>query len=307
MHEQARGHTVERHANVIEVAAPDRETRIEIVRLGHAGQVLCCPERILQHRAAKLLQLDVGRTPIDHALGSLPYIAPEVLRGLKPTPASDLYSVGVVAYEMLRGFPPFSTSESVEVWKRRKVREESVSVKIVVPDLHIRFADWIDRLLRRDPERRFRSADGAAEALGSLAHDVFGPTWRHLPLPTENVEAVPAPIPAPPPSRFVPLKVVLSRQSPAALVRHVASRRVPWLATGIIATSAWLSDERWMFPIAGIAFLVLCSLYFFDAREAYLARGLIRRRPRGKEAQQDRDADVGWGSARPTIQRLRRW
>ncbi|KAG9289538.1 hypothetical protein G9A89_002311 [Geosiphon pyriformis] len=52
--------------------------------------------------------LDWENTPIDHFYGRMPYLAPEVLCGRQNTQASDIYSFGMLMYEVVTGNPPFS-------------------------------------------------------------------------------------------------------------------------------------------------------------------------------------------------------
>ena len=87
---------------------------------------------------ARTLSQDVNRTKSGYIVGSEKYVAPELLRDREPTPASDLYSLGVVAYELLRGFPPFaSDAPGPNEIIARKLTEESVPVRVVVSDLDI--------------------------------------------------------------------------------------------------------------------------------------------------------------------------
>ena len=72
------------------------------------------PENILV-TGGKLRLLDFGLSiRVDQrraAGGTLAYIAPEVLRGKRPTPGSDLYSLGIIAYQLLVGKHPYSTND----------------------------------------------------------------------------------------------------------------------------------------------------------------------------------------------------
>lgn len=98
------------------------------------------------------------------ALGTPGYMAPEVIRGGPATPASDLYSIGAMLFEMLTGRMPFQGSSALEVASRQLSE---------LPPLGLlkqhRVPRWLIRvtgqLLERDPADRFLSARAALAAL----------------------------------------------------------------------------------------------------------------------------------------------
>jgi eukaryotic-like serine/threonine-protein kinase len=92
----------------------------EALQYAHEHGVVHCdlaPPNILLRRsdgAAKLADfglasqsVDVASAGAEEAMGTPGYVAPEVLLGDQPTPRSDLYSLGVVAYRLLAGPPEF--------------------------------------------------------------------------------------------------------------------------------------------------------------------------------------------------------
>jgi len=91
-------------------------------------------------------------------VGTPKYMAPEQGRGRPTTPATDVYSVGVVLYEMLAGRPPFTGDSAVEL-ALRHLQEPP-------PPLSVRLApaltQIVDRALAKDPAERY--ADGAEMA-----------------------------------------------------------------------------------------------------------------------------------------------
>ncbi len=105
-----------------------------------------------------------GLTQSGYVVGTLEYISPEQLQGRPLTPRSDLYSLGVVVYEMLTGERPFC-SESPFSEAARRLYESPPSIPILDTPAARHLGAFVDRCLRLDPADRFSSAE---EALGFL-------------------------------------------------------------------------------------------------------------------------------------------
>ena len=233
---------------------------------------------------AKTLDVDPNLTPEGLLPGTAAYVAPELLDGRPATPASDLYSVGVIAYELLRGIPPFAKDRPnlLEIIDRKR-SEETVPISVVVPDLHIEIASWIDRLLSRDPSRRYQRAAEARDSLEARADRAFGSaSWQKqgsLPVTEPPKPTTKAGVEGPP-SRFVGRRELFRIVAPRTLIRWAATRPTSWLVAAAVAGAALGFDERWLFGVGATAFASLAMLTYFDQREAYLARGVGRRRRR---------------------------
>jgi serine/threonine protein kinase len=98
---------------------------------------------------------------------ALPYFSPEQALGEPADHRTDIFSLGVILYEMLTGRPPWMRfdGESAESFAMRVTREESESVVGRTPGLDPRLAALLTRALHADPERRFASAGEFARAL----------------------------------------------------------------------------------------------------------------------------------------------
>ncbi len=111
-------------------------------------------------------------------IGTPAYMSPEQALGSDLTPATDLYSLGIVAWELLTGQVPFEETDTPVAVLYRQVHEPIPSVRTVAPDVDEGIADWLGRMLAKAPEERFQSADEAWEELEDVILDLLGPRWR---------------------------------------------------------------------------------------------------------------------------------
>jgi tRNA A-37 threonylcarbamoyl transferase component Bud32 len=118
---------------------------------------------------ARSLDVDHGVTQTGTILGTSNYIAPEQASGQPVDAHTDVYSLGIVLYEMLTGEVPFP-GESFVAIAMKHIQEPSPNVLDVRGDVPLRVAEMIDRALEKDPEDRFPTMDAfAAEIEASLA------------------------------------------------------------------------------------------------------------------------------------------
>ncbi|WP_026181572.1 serine/threonine-protein kinase [Thioalkalivibrio sp. ALJ7] len=127
------------------------------------------PENIIVTSATvniKVMDFGIARTLSDpdwradddgYVAGSPHYMAPEQIRGQPTDARADLYSVGVVLYELLTGTTPFR-GHDVEALLTRVVREDAERPRPVVPDCPPELIDGVIRLLAKDPDARYQSA-----------------------------------------------------------------------------------------------------------------------------------------------------
>jgi tRNA A-37 threonylcarbamoyl transferase component Bud32 len=111
-------------------------------------------------------------------IGTPAYMAPEQALGKELTPATDLYSLGVIAWEMLAGRVPFAEADTPMAVLYRHVYEPVPSIRSVVGDVDERIASWLERMLAKEPTDRFEGADAAWEALEDIILDLLGARWR---------------------------------------------------------------------------------------------------------------------------------
>jgi len=145
--------------------------------------------KIVNGEASKVFDEAIDETRLTREgmiVGTVPYMAPEQLKGHGADARSDLFSLGVVLYEMIAGEPPFP-AELIGYFKALGKGPESLldSCPYLSPEL----ASVVDKLLAQEPEERFQDANRVALELRELAQGSSGS--RPAPMddrPTEMTE-----------------------------------------------------------------------------------------------------------------------
>jgi serine/threonine protein kinase len=111
-------------------------------------------------------------------VGTPTYMAPEQAMGHRLGPYTDLYSVGVMAYEFFVGRPPFDDTDTPVAIILRHVNEQIPSPHTVNPSIDRGVSDWIDRLLVKEPAERTQTAEQAWDELEEVVLRLLGSRWR---------------------------------------------------------------------------------------------------------------------------------
>ncbi len=145
---------------------------------------------------------DITRlTRTGQLMGTLEYMSPEQCEGEPVDPRTDLYSAGIILYEMLAGKPPFSRRTPGTILKGH-LSEIPPPLDDVRADLPEGLGDLVAKLLLKKPEDRFTSAAEALKALASIPDPSTTVTFRAAP------SATPEGDPRPPGRRlFLPILI----------------------------------------------------------------------------------------------------
>lgn len=167
-----------------------RDLKPANVMLSPQGQPI-----LMDFGVAKMLG-EVQHTATGAVVGTALYMSPEQARGERPDERSDIYSLGVMLYEMITGVPPFKADSAVSLMMKH-VTQPIPDIRQVnqnVPDL---LAAVTKKALAKEPGERYRTASDMAVALRAI--DTSGRASVTLPVksPTDSTVYEPvAPISA---------------------------------------------------------------------------------------------------------------
>jgi serine/threonine-protein kinase len=134
-----------------------RDIKPQNVLLDHEGGVKVADFGIARAGASEM-------TEEGAMMGTVQYVSPEQAQGLPVSPRSDLYSVGIVLYELLTGRVPFDGEAPVSI-ALKQVSEPPVPPSQLRPGVPAALEHVVLRALEKDPARRYQSAD---EFIGAL-------------------------------------------------------------------------------------------------------------------------------------------
>jgi eukaryotic-like serine/threonine-protein kinase len=136
-----------------------RDVKPQNVLLDHAGDA-----KVTDFGIARSLDVERGFTQTGTVLGTSNYLSPEQAAGSPVTPATDIYSLGVVLYELLAGEVPFH-GDNLVVVAMKHVTEHPPSLLDHRPDVPPRLARAVEHALEKNPDSRFPSMDAFATEL----------------------------------------------------------------------------------------------------------------------------------------------
>ena len=120
--------------------------------------------RLMDFGLAKYIADDAAVTADGRLVGTFRYMAPEQILGEKLDARTDLYSLGVILYELLSGRPPYEARTPYELWQK-VLETEAVPLQTINPKADRLLSRVAHRLIRKEPDDRYQIAEEVYEAL----------------------------------------------------------------------------------------------------------------------------------------------
>ena len=216
-----------------------------------AGLVHCDvkPQNILVTRDERIKVADFGIARAMNQIsqhnremvwGTPQYFSPEQASGEQATPASDVYAIGIILYEMLTGRLPFE-AESHTALALKHIQEPPPSVSRLNPAVPPQIEQIVNKILSKEPSGRYRTGDQLGRILTSYRQSSMEDTGPRPPVSvpitpvSERKTAPPQPTPSPEYSRSY-TRPRPSESSPPPMTIHVPVPKpegTDWTAVGL--------------------------------------------------------------------------
>ena len=191
-------------------------------------------------------------TQAGSVMGTATYFSPEQAQGAQPDPRSDLYSLGIVLYEMVAGSPPFSGENPVSI-AYKQVHELPRPLNQLIVDVPKPFEAIVAKLLAKRPEIRYPNAEALRDDLRRFRNG-------------EPVQALAAVMGSAPPAPRLPAAgstTAMPRTTAVSQVGHTGSmRQVPM---GQVPTRGGSGGLYGIVAFMALVALVVGAIVLFNA------------------------------------------
>jgi serine/threonine-protein kinase len=157
-----------------------RDVKPENVLISDEGDVKIVDFGLVRAVAA------AGITSTSVILGTAAYLSPEQVRDGNASPRSDVYAVGIVAYELLTGQTPFTGDSALTVAYQR-LDADVPAPSTLIDGVPQQFDELVGRATARDPADRYADAQEMGAELDAIAADLALPEFR-VPAPRNSAQ-----------------------------------------------------------------------------------------------------------------------
>jgi serine/threonine-protein kinase len=194
--------------------------------------------KITDFGTAKILQFGTAQTA--HVMGTPSYMSPEQVKGKPVDGRSDIFSMGVILYELLTGEKPFP-GQNITTVIYKIINEEPIPPRSLDSSIHPGLSAVISRALAKEPADRFQSCHELLNALKNY-HEMGGPdaTVRMAPVNVKPASGLARPSAQPPRVSAFPVATKPAEPeppqlfSPIVMVEEPPKKRGGWLLTLIL-------------------------------------------------------------------------
>lgn len=158
-----------------------RDIKPENVLINHRGQVKLADFGLVRAVA------DAKITSNSVIVGTVAYLSPEQVTGEAVLPQSDVYSAGVLLFELLTGLTPFEADTSLGIAMKR-LNEDVPPPSEFIDGIPEQFDQLVARACARNPYDRFANAEEFADELAAVAAELRLPAFR-VPIPQNSAVA----------------------------------------------------------------------------------------------------------------------
>jgi serine/threonine protein kinase len=210
--------------------------------------------KITDFGTAKILQFGTAQT--SHVMGTPSYMSPEQVKGKPVDGRSDIFSLGVVLYELMTGEKPFP-GQNITTVIYKIINEEPIPPRSLDSSIHPGLSAVITRALSKDPATRFQSCRELMDALKN---------YRELVSAEATVRM--APVAAPRPAEGSNPNSTARRLTPAPLI---ARQNNPEASVKLHPPTPWINEKPSQQPGSLLLTLILLGIIGYSGYRIYPA------------------------------------
>ncbi|MFN0020780.1 MAG: serine/threonine-protein kinase [Pirellulaceae bacterium] len=152
-----------------------RDIKPENIMLAPSGEV-----KVADFGLARVVREGeaMNLTEVGITMGTPLYMSPEQVEGKDVDPRSDIYSLGVTAYQMIAGRPPFDGETALAI-AIQHLKNEPTRLETLRPDIPSGLCRIVHQMLAKNPQDRFQKPADILKELRTLTITGLGDDWQH--------------------------------------------------------------------------------------------------------------------------------